>query len=142
MTSAWSNPVDNLAEVIHEIKCTYGHDNKKNEKCWIKYKDHGCCLEYTNVKDGLIVYKFLFWNKNYQIKNWWKLKKVICQYKFSNDDINKIILLLWKGVSQKEFVKIFKKIWWVSSFVCSNNTLLLADVCMLLLRTSWWNHTL
>ena len=29
MASSLSNPVDNLAEGIHKIKCTYEHDNKK-----------------------------------------------------------------------------------------------------------------
>ena len=100
MTSAWSNPVDNLAEVIHEIKCTYGHDNKKNEKCWIKYKDHGCCLEYTNVKDGLIVYKFLFWNKNYQIKIDENLKKW-----FVNTNFLTMILIKWFCCCEKVFPK-------------------------------------
>ena len=39
MTSSLSNFVDNLAGGIHEIKCKYGHDNKKCETCGIKNKD-------------------------------------------------------------------------------------------------------
>ena len=31
------------------------HENNKYETCRIKQKDYGCFLEYTNVKDGLIV---------------------------------------------------------------------------------------
>ena len=60
MASSLSNLVNNLAEVIHQIKCKYGHDNKKCETCSIKYKDGECYLEYTNVKNNLIEYKCLF----------------------------------------------------------------------------------
>ena len=56
MESLISNLVDNLANVIHIIKCTYGHDNKICETYRIKYKDCGCCLQKTNVRDDLIEY--------------------------------------------------------------------------------------
>ena len=59
MTSSLSNLVDNLAEGIHKIKCKHRHDNRKCEMCGIKYKDCECCLEYTNIKDDLILYKCL-----------------------------------------------------------------------------------
>ena len=36
MASSLSNIVDNLAEVIHEIKCKDGHDDKKCKTCGIK----------------------------------------------------------------------------------------------------------
>ena len=55
MASSLSNLVNNLAEGIHKIKSKYEHDNKKCEKCGIKYKDRECCLEYTNVKVDLIL---------------------------------------------------------------------------------------
>ena len=45
MANLLSNLVDNLAEGIHEIKCTHGHDNKICETCGINYKDCECCLE-------------------------------------------------------------------------------------------------
>ena len=54
MASSLSNLVNNLAAEVHEIKCEYGHDNKKYKKFGIKYKDCEQCLEYTNVKDDLI----------------------------------------------------------------------------------------
>ena len=57
MASSLSNLVNNLAEGIHKIKCTYVHDDWKCETCRIKYKDCECCLEYTNVKNNLIKYK-------------------------------------------------------------------------------------
>ena len=59
MTSSLSNLVDNLAEGIHKIKCKHAHDNRKCEMCGIKYKDCECCLEYTNIKDDLILCKCL-----------------------------------------------------------------------------------
>ena len=35
MASLLSNLVNNLAEIIHEIKCKYGQDNKNCETCGI-----------------------------------------------------------------------------------------------------------
>ena len=66
MESSSSNLVNNLAEDIREIKCKYGHDDKKFETCGIKYKDCKCCFEYTNVKNNLMEQKCLCCNKNYQ----------------------------------------------------------------------------
>ena len=45
MASSLSNLVNNLAERIHKIKSKYEHDNRKCEKCGIKYKDLECCLD-------------------------------------------------------------------------------------------------
>ena len=56
MASSLSNLVDNLAEVIRKIKCKHGHNNKKCETCGIKCKDCVWCLEYTNVKDNLMLW--------------------------------------------------------------------------------------
>ena len=38
MGNSLSNLVNNLAEGIHKIKCTYKQDDKKYEICGIKYK--------------------------------------------------------------------------------------------------------
>ena len=54
MTSSLSNPVNNVAERIHQIKYKYKHDDKKCETCRIKYKFFDCFLEYKNLK-----YKYL-----------------------------------------------------------------------------------
>ena len=90
MTSSLLNLVDNLAAGIHKIRCKYGHDNKKYETFGIKYKE--CC---RNVKDDLIECKCLCCNKNYQRKFDENLKKQFTNtYKFSNQDVNKFILLL------------------------------------------------
>ena len=51
-----ASSLSNLTEGIHEIKRKYGHDNENCE----------CGLEYTNVKDDLIEYKWLCCNKNFQ----------------------------------------------------------------------------
>ena len=78
-----SNLADNLTEEIRKIKC----------------KDYDCFLEYENVKDNLIEYKCLTCNKNYSNKIDEELKKRFKNtIKFSNDNINKFILLLRKGV--------------------------------------------
>ena len=66
MASSLSSFVNNLAEVIHKIKCKYEHDNKKCDTCGIKYKNCDCFLEYTNFKDDLIEYKCLCCKKNYK----------------------------------------------------------------------------
>ena len=39
MKSSLSYLLNNLAKVIHEIKCKYGHEDKKCEICEMKYKD-------------------------------------------------------------------------------------------------------
>ena len=51
MASLLSSLVNKFAEGIHEIKCKYGYDDKTCKKFGIKYKDWGCCLEYTSFKD-------------------------------------------------------------------------------------------
>ena len=52
MATSLSNLVDNLAEVIHKIKC----------------KDCDCFLEYESVKGNSIKYKCLSFNKDYSNK--------------------------------------------------------------------------
>ena len=57
MTDLLSNLFNNLAEKIHKIKCIYGQNNGKCERCRVKYKDWECYLEYASAKDDLILYK-------------------------------------------------------------------------------------
>ena len=38
MRSLISNLVNNLSEVIHKVKCEYGHNDKKSETCEITYE--------------------------------------------------------------------------------------------------------
>ena len=64
--SSLSNLADNLAEGIQKVKCENEHDNKTRKTCRIKYKDCKCCLDYTKVKDDLILSKCLCCHENYQ----------------------------------------------------------------------------
>ena len=57
METLLSNLVDNLATEIDIFKRKYGHDHRKCETCGFKCKGCGSCLEHTNLKDNLIIYK-------------------------------------------------------------------------------------
>ena len=89
MASSSSNLADNLTERIHKIKC----------------EDCDCFLEYESVRDKLIKYKCLSCNKDYSNKINEEFKKRFkSTFKFSNNDINKFILLLRKGVYPYEYM--------------------------------------
>ena len=75
MAISLSTLVNNLSEGVHKIKCKFGHDGKQFGTCGIRYKYCNCFLEYANLKDGLIEYKCLHCNKNYQHKFDEKLKE-------------------------------------------------------------------
>ena len=80
MESSLSNLDDDLAEGIHEIEC----------------KDSDCFLEYESVKDKLI--RCLYCDKDYSNNVDENLKKRCNNtFKFSDNGINKFILLLRKG---------------------------------------------
>ena len=82
MVGSLSNLVDNLTEGIQKIKC----------------KICNCLLEYKSVNDDLIKHKCLSCNNIYSNKIDERFKKAVQEYKFCNNDINKLILLLTKGV--------------------------------------------
>ena len=89
MATSLSNLVDNPTEGIHKGK-------------W-KYFD--CFLEYESVKDYLIKYKCLSCNKNHSNKFDEELKKKFRNtFEFSNNDINKFILLLRKDVYAYDYM--------------------------------------
>ena len=76
MATSLSNLFDNLTEGIHKI-----------------------FLEYESVEDNSIKFKCIFCNKNYSNKFDEQLKtRFKNTFKVSNNDKNKSILLLTKGV--------------------------------------------
>ena len=84
-----SNLVDNLTEGIHKIKC----------------KDCDFFLEYENVKDSLMKYKFSACNKGFSNKIDEELKKRFKKtFKFSNNDISHFLLLLRKDVYPCKYI--------------------------------------
>ena len=60
MASSLSNPVNNLAEGIHKIKCKQGLDEKNAKLVERNTK--------TTSDDNLIEYMYLCYNRNYQKK--------------------------------------------------------------------------
>ena len=68
MASSLSILADNLAKGIKNFKCKHRHDNKICKMCGIKYKYCKCCLEYTTIKDDLILYKYSCCNRKYYKK--------------------------------------------------------------------------
>ena len=65
---------------------------------------------YESVKDNLIKYKCLSYNKDYLEKLEEKFKKRFKNiFKFSNNHINKFVLLLRKSVYPYEYIDEWKK---------------------------------
>ena len=82
------------------------------ETCEIKYKYCDCFLKNTKFKKYKYKheYKCSCCNKNYQQKFDEKLKRQFFNtYQFSDHDINKFILLLWKGAYPYEYMDDWEK---------------------------------
>ena len=89
MSSSLSNLVDNLSDGVHSDKC----------------KDCKSCIDDMSVKDDQLIFGCFKCKKNYN-KDFNKelIKRFANIYEFSNEDINKFILLLRKGVHPYEYM--------------------------------------
>ena len=89
MSSSLSKLVDNLSEGIH---------NNKSLDC-------KCCLDYIKIKNEKLLLKFYNCNNYYKKKfDQDLIKKFKNTYSFCNNDLNKFILLLRKGVYPYEYM--------------------------------------
>ena len=94
MATSLTKRLDNLSGEIHKIK----------------YKECGCPLERESVKNNLIKYKYLSYNKTYSEKRNEELKqKFMNTVKFSNNDIDKFILFLRKGVYSDDYMSSWER---------------------------------
>ena len=92
MSSSLSNIVDNLAEGFHSDKCT----------------DCKSCLDDMPIKDNQLSFRCFERKKNYKKEfNKELLKRFANRNEFCNEDINKFVLLLRKGVYPYEYMEIF-----------------------------------
>ena len=89
MSSSLSKLVDNLSEGIHNNKCL----------------DCNSCLDYVKTKNEKLLLKCFNCNTYYKKKfNKELIKKFKNTYSFCNNDLNKFILLLRKGVYPFEYM--------------------------------------
>ena len=84
------------------------------QRLWVfQYKVCECFLEYASAKDYLTEHNCLCCNNDYQKSFDENLKKrFINACKFSYHNINKFILLLWKGVYPYEYMEWLGKVHW------------------------------
>ena len=89
MSTSLSILVSNLSEGFHSDKCI------------------GCrsCLDYMMIQDERLIFRFFECKKNYK-KDFNKelISRFSSTYGFCNEDINKFILLLRKGVYPYEYM--------------------------------------
>ena len=83
MSTSLSKLVDNLSEGLHNNRCV----------------DCKSCLDYMNTKDEKLILRCFSCKKNYE-KDFNKelIERFPNIYEFCNEDLNKFILLLRKGV--------------------------------------------
>ena len=89
MSSLLSKLVDNLSEEIHNNKCV----------------DCNSCLDYIKIKNEKLLLKCFNCNNYYKKKfNQDLIKKFKNTYSFCDNDLNKFVLLLRKGVFPYEYM--------------------------------------
>ena len=89
MSNSLSSLVDNLSEGLHSDKCT----------------DCKSCLDYMTSKDEQLIFTYFECKKNYKKEfNTELIKRFANIYEFCNEDINKFILLLRKGVYPYDYM--------------------------------------
>ena len=89
MSSSLSSLVDNLAEGLHFYKCI----------------DCKSCLDYMITKDDQLIFRCFECKKDYKKDfNNELIKRFANIYEFCNEDINKFIFLLRKGVYPYEYM--------------------------------------
>ena len=89
MASTLSKLVDNLSEGIHNNKCS----------------DCGSNLDYIKIKNEKLILEFYNCKQRYKKKiNKELIKRFASTYSFCNNDLNKFILLLRKGVYPYEYM--------------------------------------
>ena len=94
MSSSLSKLVDNLSEGIHNNKCA---DCKSN-------------LDYIKTKNEKLILECYNWKQHYKKKFHKELiKRFASTYKFCNNDFNKFVLLLRKGVYPYEYADTLEK---------------------------------
>ena len=95
MSSSLSKLVDNSSEGIHNNKCL----------------DCKCFLDYIKIKNEKLLFKCFNCNNYYKKKFIQDLiKKFKNTYSFCNNDLNKFIFLLRKGVYPYEYMDSWEKI--------------------------------
>ena len=88
MASSLSKLVDNLSEGIHNNKCS----------------DCGSNLDYIKIKNEKLILKCYNCKQHYKKINKELIKRFASTYSFCNNDLNKFILLLRKGVYPYEYM--------------------------------------
>ena len=88
MASSLSKLVDNLSEGIHNNKCS----------------DCGSNLDYIKIKNEKLILECYNCKQRYKKINKELIKRFASTYSFCNNDLNKFILLLRKGVYPYEYM--------------------------------------